>query len=128
MRISPGNDVKAMEAPLLPETGAVERLSPQAIERLTAAALLLRKAEKPVRVLRAVAWGPEVAAGFFAAGEKELPKIAYTPLDAAPIHEILKAARAQIDGTGPVQEWLTRIADVIAVAADMLAAIGTKEF
>src|SRR5882757_1772148 len=110
-----------------------DRLSPATIERLQAAAVLLRKAEKPVRVLRAVAWGPEVAEAFFAAGEKELPKVTYTPLDAAPVHEALKAARALIDGgpedsRGPVQAWLLRIADVIGTGADMLAGIGTKEF
>ena len=44
------------------------------------------------------------------------------------MHEVLAAARALIDGDGPVQAWLLRIADVIAVSADMLQAIGTKEF
>ena len=110
-----------------------DRLSPATIERLKEAAALLRQAEKPVRVLRAVAWGPEVAEGFFAAGEKELPKVSYTPLDAAPVHEALQAARALIDGgaegsRGPVQAWLLRTADVIGTGADMLAGIGTKEF
>ena len=116
-------------APDLPANLAPsDRLSPATIERLQAAAVLLRKAEKPVRVLRAVAWGPEVAATFFAAGAKELPKVSYTPLDAAPVHEALRAARALIDGNGPVQAWLLRIADVIGTGADMLAGIGTKEF
>jgi uncharacterized protein (TIGR02421 family) len=105
-----------------------DRLPPVTIERLQSAAQLLRRAEKPVRVLRAVAWGPEVAQAFFAAGEKELPKVSYTPLDAAPVHEALRAARALIDGDGPVQAWLLRIANVIGTGADMLAGIGTKEF
>lgn len=110
-----------------------DRLSPATIERLQSAAVLLRKAEKPVRILRAVAWPQETAERFFADGEKELPQVTYTPLDAAPVHEILKAARALIDGgpedsRGPVQAWLLRIADVIGVGADMLAAIGTKDF
>src|SRR4051812_41436205 len=110
-----------------------DRLSPATIERLQTAAALLRKAEKPVRVLRAVAWGPEIAEAFFAGGEKELPKVSYTPLDAAPVHEILAAARALIDGgpedsRGPVQAWLSRIAEVIGAGADMLAAIGTRIF
>src|SRR5688500_11528462 len=98
-----------------------DRLSPAVIERLIAAAAILHKAEKPVRVLRAVAWGPDVAQRFFAAKAKELPQVSYTPLDAAPVHEALKAALALIDGDGPVQAWLRRCADVIAVAADMLA-------
>ena len=105
-----------------------DRLSPAVIERLTAAAAILRKAEKPVRVLRAVAWSPEIATRFFAAKAKELPKVSYTPLDAAPVHEALGAARALIDGDGPVQAWLMRCAEVIGVAADMLAGIGTKQF
>ena len=105
-----------------------DRLSPATIERLKAAAALLRKAEKPVRVLRAVAWGPEIAERFFATGEKELPQVSYTPLDVAPVHEMLTSARTLIDGDGPVQAWLSRIAEVIAGGADMLAAIGTKDF
>ncbi|MHB1207189.1 MAG: tyrosine/phenylalanine carboxypeptidase domain-containing protein, partial [Rhodospirillaceae bacterium] len=105
-----------------------DRLSGEAVARLTQAASLLRKAERPVRVLRAVAWGPEIAEQFFAGGEKELPQVTYPRMSAAPVHEILAAARALIDGDGPVQAWLRRIADVIAVSADMLQALGTKEF
>lgn len=112
---------------------APDRLSPETIARLKTAAALLKKAERPVRVLRAVAWGPEIAERFFASGEKELPQVTYTPLDAAPVHETLRAARSMIDagpesGRGPVQAWLLRTADVIGIGADMLAAIGTKEF
>ena len=105
-----------------------ERLSGESVSRLSQAAALLRKAERPVRVLRAVAWGPEVAERFFAAGETELPQITYPRMSAAPVHEVLAAARALIDGDGPVQTWLRRIADVIAISADMLQALGTKEF
>jgi len=112
----------------LPPGPPPDRLSPAVIERLTAAAAILRKAEKPVRVLRAVAWGPDVAQRFFAAKAKELPQVSYTPLDAKPVHEALNAARALIDGDGPVQAWLHRCTNVIGVAADMLAGIGTKQF
>ncbi len=105
-----------------------DRLSAESVSRLSQAAALLRKAERPVRVLRAVAWGPEVAERFFAAGETELPQITYPRMSAAPVHEVLAAARALIDGDGPVQAWLRRIADVIAISADMLQALGTKEF
>ena len=108
--------------------GDNETLSARTIERLTAAATILRRAEKPVRVLRAVAWGPEVAERFFAAGAKELPEVSYVPLDAAPVHEALTSARALIDGDGPVQAWLRRICDVISISADMLANIGTPAF
>jgi uncharacterized protein (TIGR02421 family) len=107
---------------------ASERLPPAEIERLQTAANLLKKAEKPVRILRAVAWPPEAQARFFAEGEKELPEVTYTPLDAAPIHEAVAEARAKIDGTGPVHDWLRRIADTVDVGAAMLAGIGTKTF
>ena len=69
---------------LAPSGPPPDRLSPATIERLIAAAATLRNAEKPVRVLRAVAWGPEVAERFFASGAKELPQVSYTPLDAGP--------------------------------------------
>lgn len=107
---------------------AHDTLSGESVARLTQAATLLRKAERPVRVLRAVAWGPEVAQKFFAGGEQELPQVTYPRMSAAPVHEVLAAARALIDGDGPVQNWLRRIADVIAISADMLQALGTKEF
>jgi uncharacterized protein (TIGR02421 family) len=40
----------------------------------------------------------------------------------------VKEARAKIDGTGPVHDWLRRTADTIDIAADMLAGLGTKQF
>lgn len=123
-----GPKVSPQARPESRPTPAADRLSPAALARLSTAAGLLRKAEKPVRILRAVAWGPEVAQAFFANGANNLPRVTYTPLDAAPVHEALAAARAQIDGAGPVQDWLRRCAETIATAADMLAAIGTKQF
>src|SRR5690242_1770106 len=94
-----------------------ERLGPAEVERLSQASRLLRKAERPVRILRAVAWGPEVAERFMAAGGKELPQVTYTPLDPKPVLETVAAALALIDGTGPVHEWLRRVADVIVSGA-----------
>lgn len=105
-----------------------EKLTEAEIERLKTAAVALRKAERPVRILRAVAWAPEVEDKFFADGAKELPKVSYTPLDAVPIREGLQQARAMIDGTGPVHTWLRRIADSVETAADMLAGLGTPQF
>lgn len=111
-----------------PPPAASDRLSEGEIERLKLAASLLRKAERPVRILRAVTWGPEVEPAFFASGARELPQVTYQPLDAAPVHEAIKEARTKIDGSGPVHAWLKRTADTIDVAADMLAGLGTKQF
>jgi uncharacterized protein (TIGR02421 family) len=105
-----------------------ERLGDTEVDRLRQAAKLLRKAERPVRILRAVAWGPEVAERFFAAGAMELPKVTYTPLDPTPVREGVAAARALVTGSSPVHAWLNRVADVIVTGAEMLAALGTKDF
>lgn len=107
---------------------ASARLSEAEIERLRTAAAMLRKAEKPVRILRGVTWTPEVAQQFFAAGARELPQVNYAPFDAAPVHAAVAEARAKIDGSSPVHDWLKRIADTIDTAADMLAGLGTAEF
>jgi len=114
-----------MNMPLPPPA---ERLSPAEVERLSQAARLLRKAERPVRILRAVAWPAEVAEKFMAAGGRELPQVTYTPLAAGPVHEGVAAARALINGSGPVHAWLTRVSDVIDTGAEMLAALGTPAF
>lgn len=111
-----------------PTVSASERIPEAEVERLKAAAALLRKAERPVRILRAVTWGPEVETRFFAAQARELPDVTYQPLDAGPVHAAIKEAKTKIDGTGPVHDWLRRTADTIDVAADMLAGLGTKEF
>ncbi|HTE55143.1 MAG TPA: flavohemoglobin expression-modulating QEGLA motif protein [Kofleriaceae bacterium] len=92
------------------------------------AAALLRKAERGVRVLRSVAWTPQVAATFFARGARELPEVVYTPGDPAPALADVDAARQLLDGSSPVHGWLGRVAGVIASGAQMLASVGTREF
>jgi uncharacterized protein (TIGR02421 family) len=90
--------------------------------------VLLRKAERGVRVLRTVAWPPQVASRFFERGARELPDVEYLPTDPGPALEDVAAARRLIDGTSPVHAWLERIARSIASGAEMLAAVATREF
>jgi uncharacterized protein (TIGR02421 family) len=97
-------------------------------EKLTQAAVILRKAERGVRVLRTVAWPPVVASRFFERGARELPEVAYTAPDPAPALAEVEAARRLIDGSSPVHRWLARVARAIASGAEMLAAVGTREF
>ncbi|MCB2108915.1 MAG: DUF1704 domain-containing protein [Rhodobacteraceae bacterium] len=114
-----------------PETATpktAEHLSPAEVERLQGAAAALRKAEKPVRILRAVGWGPEVEAKFMAAKARELPDVSYTPLDAAPVHAALADIKPLVNGSSPVHAWLGRVIDAVGTAADMLAGIGTPAF
>lgn len=94
---------------------------------LTEAARLLREAERPVRVLRTVAWEPEVRERFFAAGERELPAPDYDAIDAGPVLETVAAARRLADGDDPVAELLRRAARAIELGARMLATVGTRD-
>jgi uncharacterized protein (TIGR02421 family) len=97
-------------------------------QRLLDAARLLRDAERPVRVLRNVAWEPELRERFFASGERDLPAPVYTPLDPTETLAKVNAARALLDGADPGAEMLRRTAWSIELGARMLAAVGTSEF
>jgi len=97
-------------------------------KKLVDAAALLREAEKPVRMLRSVAWPEDAFDVFMASGARELPKVDYTPTDPGPTHERTRAARDLIDGSSPVHRWLTKIADVVDEGAEMVGSVGTKAF
>lgn len=97
-------------------------------ERIKTTASLLRDAEKPIRVLRTLAWGPEVRERFFAEGADCLPEVRYTPPDPAPVLEKLAAARRLIVDDSPIGAWLERQAQAIEGSALMLAAAGTPTF
>jgi uncharacterized protein (TIGR02421 family) len=95
------------------------------IERI---ARLLHQAERPVRVLRTVAWPRAVRDRFFERGARELPDgIEYQPLDPGPTLEACAQARREIEGDDVVDAWLGRLATVIEGGARMLAAVGTPE-
>jgi uncharacterized protein (TIGR02421 family) len=96
--------------------------------RIREAARLLRDAERPVRILRTVAWSARVRDEFFAAGEQELPRPEYTPVDPAPTLERISAARRLAEGDDDVDEWLRRQARAIELGARMLGAVGTPDF
>ena len=97
-------------------------------DKLSRAATILWRAERPLRVLRTIAWGPEVARGFFAAGAKELPRVEYPLVDPAESLEGAAAARALIKGTSPVHSWMERLCATIETTARLLACAGTREF
>lgn len=97
-------------------------------EKLIEAAAMLREAEKPVRMLRSVAWPEDAYAVFMKAKARALPVIEYTPSDPGPTHEHTRAARKLIDGSSPVHQWLSRTADVVDVGAEMVGTVGTRAF
>ena len=96
--------------------------------KLSRAATTLWRAERPLRVLRTVAWGPEVAERFFAAGASVLPKVEYTPIDSTESLEGVAAARVLIQGSSPVHAWLDRVSKTIETTARLLATVGTREY
>ncbi|TFH41660.1 MAG: hypothetical protein E4H01_14590, partial [Lysobacterales bacterium] len=89
-------------------------------DKLSRAATTLWRAERPLRVLRTMAWGPEVAARFFATGAKTLPKVEYTCVDPSEPLQGVAAARALIQGSSPVHAWLTRVSNTIETTTRLL--------
>ncbi len=106
----------------------MEQLSAAQIEQVTQVATLLREAERPVRVLRSLAWPEELARRFFTSGCRELPSPEYPQFDPGSTIEAVLAAQALIDGDTPVHAWLHRTARSILTAARMMSALGTSEF
>jgi uncharacterized protein (TIGR02421 family) len=87
-------------------------------------------AQKPIRVLRAINWGPQVHERFFRHGARELPRPEYPPLGFDPAEKTreLRAIRRQIRGKNRVEELLRRKCDEFVLVVQLLAARGTKRF
>jgi hypothetical protein len=62
-------------------------------------------AQKPIRVLRAINWGPQVHERFFRHGARELPRPEYATLGFAPADKVkeLRDIRSRIRGKNPVE-------------------------
>lgn len=105
----------------------------QDLKRAQTIAQILAKAERPVRVLRSVAWPSSVRQAFFAGRAQVLPSVQYIPYDGQISFDYLQKARALLpkghDLTDdPVMAWLSRTADRLERANHMLEAIGTADF
>jgi uncharacterized protein (TIGR02421 family) len=88
------------------------------------------QAQKPIRVLRAINWDPQVHERFFRSGAKELPRPTYAPLGFDPKAKVkeLRAIRKTIRGRNPIEDLLRRKCDEFVLIAQMLAARETKRF
>jgi uncharacterized protein (TIGR02421 family) len=88
------------------------------------------RAQRPIRVLRAINWDPHVHERFFKQGAKELPRPEYPPLGFVPKDKVkeLRGIRKQIRGRNPVEELLRRRCDEFIGIAEMLASRGTRRF
>jgi len=87
-------------------------------------------AQKPLKVLRAINWGPKVHERFFKHGARELPRPEYPPLGFAPeaVAREFGRIRRRIRGRNPVEELLRTKCDEYASLARMLGARGTRRF
>jgi uncharacterized protein (TIGR02421 family) len=87
-------------------------------------------AQRPIRVLRAINWGPKVHERFFRHGARELPRPEYPPLGFEPEAKVreLRQIRRQIRGTNPVEDLLRRKCDEFIAVTHLLAARGTRRF
>jgi uncharacterized protein (TIGR02421 family) len=87
------------------------------------------EAQRPIRVLRALAWPDEVEERFFAAGAKELPRPTYrVSPDLTTSLERFRALAARLSGQSEIERFLRDTCASMATAARMLTAVGTKEF
>lgn len=92
---------------------------------------ILRQAERPVRVLRAIGWPRATRQRFFARNARELPEVSYQRMDAWPTIAAVADARARVGDIGadtPIGRWLRRLCDAIEGGARMLTSVGTRAF
>ncbi len=97
-------------------------------ERISEVSQLLYKASQPLRILRAIAWAPEVKETFLANGGRELPQVTYPAFDPTPSIEAVREARRRVVPVTTIDLWLDRQAQSIELGARMLAAVGTPGF
>jgi uncharacterized protein (TIGR02421 family) len=88
------------------------------------------QAQKPIRILKALNWDPQVHVRFFRRGACELPDPVYPPLDFDADTKIreFKAIRARIRGRNPVEALLRRRCDEFGEVVRLLKARGTRRF
>ena len=98
-------------------------------QRLKEVSAEILEAQRPIRVLRSIAWPAEVEQAFFASGESQLPRPCY-PIssDVLAALERLRAVQAQLSGENEIERFLSDTAGTMATAARMLLSVGTKDF
>lgn len=110
------------------ETTRSSRASEREKDRIRNVARILHGASKPLRILGALGWAPEVKEAFFAKGAKELPVVSYPGFDPGKCIEGVREARRHIVSVTTIDLWLERQAQAIELGARMLAGVGTPTF
>lgn len=103
-------------------------LSPKIYAQASEAAKLLKQAERKIRILRTVAWAPEIGDAFLAGGCETLPQVSYPEFDGTEIRAVLSKVDVLTKGEHPVLQWLARVSSKLALASAMLSGMGTPIF
>lgn len=104
-------------------------LSSRTLELLRSVSGEILDAQRPLRVLRAVAWGDDAERQFFASGARELPKPEYRIAPGvAQAGERFRVLRTALSGGSAIEVFLRETCDAFSTASRMLLAIGTKDF
>lgn len=97
-------------------------------DRVRKVAQILHGACKPLKILQAIGWEPEVKEAFLAKGGRELPVVSYKGFDPKPSIDAVREARRHIVPVTTIDLWLERQAQSIELSARMLAGVGTPAF
>ena len=99
------------------------------VELLRDVSAQILEAQRPIRVLRTLAWGEDVERAFFAGKGRELPRPVYrVPPEVAEAGARFRSLKALVPGDNAVEVFLRDTCDAFATAARMLAAVGTRDF
>ena len=97
-------------------------------ESIVTAVTALKSAERPVRILRRIAWPKSVRETFFKGGASSLPDVSYESFDAPPVLAELDAIAKTLDIGDPIDAWVLRQIDAVRRGAKMIASVGTADF
>ena len=103
-------------------------LSETLYARAVQAGKYLKRAEKPMRILRSVSWEPSVREDFLRSNAQKLPVVNYPKFDGRESREYIDKAREICGENHPVFDWLLRIATTLETTACMLENLGKPEF
>jgi uncharacterized protein (TIGR02421 family) len=85
-------------------------------------------AQRPIRILRAIAWPDSVAEEFFQKGGRELPRPVYRRRDFSDTIAEFQRIRASVGGESEIDRFLRATCDSWIAGARLLEAVGTREF
>jgi uncharacterized protein (TIGR02421 family) len=89
----------------------------------------ITEAQKPVRVIPALAWADDVERAFFAHNASVLPTPTYhVPAGVAESHTVFQNLVRRLDGDNEIERFLRETCVAMATAARMLMSIGSRDF